>query len=172
MTYDANPLHEDGCFPEQMNLALAAGLTECGIVAVRWFNEVSPLKNVELLKPPARSLIRRLKEKLTYTFPVALALTRDANALSKFAFDRAWSMQYQAMLILDPYSADGRDLALAELQTRREWRDFTWPSSVLALCMPGVDGDVMVIAAENSLKLRRVVDSLKAKCDEASFVIE
>ena len=78
-------------------------------------------------------------------------------------------MQGQALLILDPVSEADPQEAFDALSTLRQWREFGFPRPVEALVAPGVDGDVILIAARSELALGHVLDAVEWACIDAGI---
>ncbi len=169
--YTLDLLPEEGGLPAMVAGALARGLTECGVVAGRWFDEdVSGFADAELWPPPKRNPLQRLVERVQDSWSSAVVTTRSAEVVVEL-LDRGWELQYQALLVLDAAGADDPGEAVRELSVKRDWRGFAFREPVRALVAPGVDGDFILVAAATEEKLEGVLRPVVRSLREAGFSI-
>ena len=169
LRYTVDPWPEDGGLPDTIAAALADGLTRSGLVAGRWFNDAPPSGDAQFLPAPSRAFLQRAIERINLKQPADLVTTQSPGVVVQL-LDQGWWMQFQALLLLDP---DGQDQApaLEALRTQQDWGSFAFAPSTWALVAPGVDGDVILIAAASGARLSELLDTLGQSFLAAGFVL-
>lgn len=170
LNYVIDPWPEDGGLPADIAAALAEGLTRCGLVAGRWFDEDLPCNDVQFLPAPPRGLLKRWVERAFSGRPADLILTRSPLIVG-FLFDQGWWVRSQALLVLETVSEAGRDDVLQALRTLRDWSAFEFTPAVRALIAPGVDGEVVLVAAGSETELAELLNALGRCFRAAGFLV-
>ena len=160
--------------PEEVGLAsimagaLVRGLTKCGTVAGRWFDEVEVPWEARLWPAQTRNIIRRIVGRVRYSWAVPVVTTRSAEIVLML-LEQGWRDRDQALLVLGEEEGADWMVAVRALSVNRDWRSFTFPDSVLALVAPGVYGDWILVAAASEERLGVVLDCLIRSFRAAGF---
>lgn len=160
----------DAVVPRPVMDAVSTVLVRMGAVAFRWGGEPSWRPDqAEVMAAPRRGVARRMFERVTHRWASDIVLTRHASVV-KFMFEHDWELQGQAALIVSGDAEfDGR--LRSELATRRQWNDFQFAPSTLALLAPIVDGDGIMFAAASDVVLDTLVAGLRQALTEAGLVV-
>ena len=161
----------DAGVPEPLASAVAAALVRVGSVGFRWAGDCPwPKTQAALIKAPDRGILRAVIDRMTGYWESDVVVT-DHPDVARAMFDHGWELQGQAALVLDGRQGfDSR--ALADLATRRSWRDYTFAAPVSMLLAPAVDGDGILIAAGTQADLQRMIDILKDVLREANMALD